>query len=128
MKIYNAKIKNISNVVVWGTGKPVREWLYVDDCVEAMIRAIKVKHFAYPVNIGIGSGVSIKELAEMIKREMGYEGELVFDVTKPDGAPHKVMDISLCKETFGWVPQTSLQEGIAKTVRWYIRKTGTAPI
>ena len=128
MKIFNAKIKNIPNVIVWGTGKPVREWLYADDCVEAMIRAIDVKHFYYPVNIGIGSGVSIKELAEMIKREAGYEGELVFDVAKPDGAPYKVMDISLCKETFGWVPQTSLQEGIAKTVRWYVKKSGATPV
>ena len=128
MKIVNAKKKRMPDVVVWGTGKPVREWLYIDDCVEAMMRAIKVEYFAYPVNIGIGSGVSIKELAEMIKREAGYEGALVFDATKPDGAPHKVMDISLCKETFGWIPQTMLQEGIAKTVRWYIRKTDPAPI
>jgi GDP-L-fucose synthase len=64
----------------------------------------------------------------MIKREVGYEGELMFDVAKPDGAPYKVMDISLCKETFGWVPQTSLQEGIAKTVKWYISKYGYTPV
>jgi GDP-L-fucose synthase len=124
MKIVNAKIGNIPNIIVWGTGKPVREWLFVDDCVEAIMRTFNVKHFAYPVNIGIGSGVSIKELAEMIKRVVGYEGDLVFDVTKQDGAPYKVMDISLCKETFGWAPQTSLHEGIVKTVEWYMKNAG----
>jgi GDP-L-fucose synthase len=119
MKIVNAKKKSIPEVVVWGTGEPVREWLYIDDCVEAMMRAIEVRHFAYPVNIGIGSGVSIKELAEMIQQEAGYEGRLVFDTTKPDGAPYKVMDITLCKDTFGWAPGTPLKEGITKTISWY---------
>jgi GDP-L-fucose synthase len=119
MKIVNAKMKKQTNVVVWGTGKPVREWLYVDDCVEAMARSIMVDHFEYPVNIGIGYGVSIKELAEMIKNEIGYEGELVFDLTKPDGAPYKVMDVTLCKQVFGWVPQTPLADGISKTIAWY---------
>jgi GDP-L-fucose synthase len=128
MKIAKAKRGNKPNVIVWGTGQPIREWLFVDDCVEAMIRAIKVKHFAHPVNIGIGSGVSIKELAEMIKRHVAYEGELVFDTTKPDGAPYKVMDISLCKETFGWTPQTKLQDGIAMTVMWYTKESGSMPI
>ena len=119
MKIATAKIKKQPEVVVWGTGKPVREWLYVDDCVEAIMRSITISHFEYPVNIGIGYGVSISELAEIIKKKIGYEGKLVYDATKPDGAPYKVMDISLCKKVFGWVPQTSLVEGISKTIAWY---------
>ena len=120
MKIVKAKRESLPSVVVWGTGKPIREWLYVDDCVEAMVRAASVRHFDYAVNIGIGSGVSIKELALMIKQSSGYEGDLIFDTTKPDGAPFKVMDVSLCKEIFGWAPQTSLEEGLEKTVKWYL--------
>lgn len=119
MKIAKAKQQMQPKVVVWGTGKPVREWLYVDDCVEAMIRSINIALFEYPVNIGIGYGVTIKELAEMIKDAIGYKGELFYDTTKPDGAPFKVMDVTLCKQVFGWVPQTSLINGISKTVTWY---------
>jgi len=119
MKIVNAKINKQPEVVVWGTGKPVREWLYVDDCVEAMMRSIYIEHFEYPVNIGIGHGVTIRELAEAIKDTIGYQGELFYDTTKPDGAPFKVMDVTLCKEIFGWSPQTALLDGISKTVSGY---------
>ena len=116
MKIEKAKNEGESHVVVWGTGKPVREWLYVDDCVEAMIRAIDVTHYEYPVNIGIGSGVSIKQLAEMIKKSCNYTGELIYDTSKPDGAPFKVMNVTLCQKVFGWTPQTQLRDGLAKTI------------
>jgi GDP-L-fucose synthase len=122
MKIAKAKQNNQPNVIVWGTGKPVREWLYVDDCVEAMMRSISIDHFEYPVNIGIGYGISIKELAELIKNQVGYEGEFIFDTSKPDGAPFKVMDVKLCNQIFGWIPQTSLVDGIAKTIAWYQSK------
>lgn len=119
MKIARAKKSSQSQVVVWGSGKPVREWLYVDDCVEAMLRSIDVQHSPEPINIGVGSGVSIRELAEMIQREVGYTGKLVFDPSYPDGAPYKVMNVDRCKAIFSWSPQTSLKEGITSTVSWY---------
>ncbi|PYN77238.1 MAG: GDP-L-fucose synthetase [Candidatus Rokuibacteriota bacterium] len=120
MKIARAKKLGEPSAVIWGSGKPVREWLYVDDCVEAIRRALSIPHYVEPINIGVGSGVSIAELAELIKREIGFTGEFEFDTSKPDGAPHKVMNIERCKQVFGWAPQTSLQEGVRKTVRWYL--------
>jgi GDP-L-fucose synthase len=119
MKVVRACESSKPEVVVWGSGKPIREWLYVDDCVDAMMRAIDVDHTSEPINIGVGSGVSIRELAEMIQREAGYRGKLVFDASFPDGAPYKVMNIDKCKRLFGWSPQTILKDGIAATVSWY---------
>lgn len=126
MKIVNAKKLGQPSVIIWGSGKPVREWLYIDDCVEAIVRAMAVPHQVAPINIGIGSGVSIAELAEMIKREVGYLGSFELDTSKSDGAPYKVMNIERCKAIFGWSPQTSLAEGIAKTVRWYLANCNSA--
>lgn len=120
MKIARAKRRGDSEAVVWGSGRPVREWLYVDDCVEAMLRAVTIPYPAGPINIGIGHGVSIRELAEMISDEVGYNGALVYDASQPDGAPHKVMNVERCNEIFRWRPQIGLREGIARTVRWYL--------
>ncbi|OGK30476.1 GDP-L-fucose synthetase [Candidatus Roizmanbacteria bacterium RIFCSPHIGHO2_12_FULL_33_9] len=120
MKITNAKKKNLPEVVVWGTGKPVREWLYVDDGAEALIRALDINYYVDPINIGIGRGISIKYLAQLIKRIVGYKGKLIFDKTKPDGAPYKVMDVSLCRKIFRWLPKTELTEGVEKTYKWYL--------
>ncbi len=119
MKIVKAKRTGQSSVVVWGSGKPIREWLYVDDCVEGIMRSMSMPLYLEPINIGVGVGVSIAELAEMIKRALGYAGRLEFDGSKPDGAPYKVMDIGRCKKVFGWWPRTGLEEGIAETVKWY---------
>lgn len=123
MKIHRAKKKNLPEVLVWGTGKPVREWLYIEDGAESLIKAINIKHYVDPINIGIGNGVSIKDLALTIKKIVGYKGELVFDATKPDGAPYKVMNISKCKKIFRWYPKTSLEKGIRRTYNWYIKNS-----
>lgn len=121
MKIARATLKNIPEVIVWGTGKPVREWLYVDDGAEALIRAIDTDHFVDPVNIGIGKGISIKDMAKYIKNIAGYKGKLVFDKTRPDGAPYKIMDVEKCKKIFKWLPETGFEEGVRKTYEWYIK-------
>ena len=120
MKIARAKRRGDATVVVWGSGRPVREWLYVDDCVEAMLRALEISATEVPINIGVGYGVSIRELAEMIAAEVGYTGELVYDSSQPDGAPHKVMNIDRCSEILGWRPQTGLREGVRQTTNWYL--------
>jgi GDP-L-fucose synthase len=124
MRMFKAKQDGDDEFVVWGSGKPVREWLYIDDCADAMIRAIDIPYTEKPINIGIGYGVSIKELAEMIKKELNFAGRLVFDTLKPDGAPHKVMDITKCKEYFNWQPDTSLKDGIKKTIESYLNSRG----
>ena len=120
MKIARAWQRNEGPVTIWGSGKPVREWLYVDDCVEAMLRSTAIPCPEIPVNIGVGSGVSIRELAELIAKEIGYTGTFVYDTSRPDGAPHKVMNLEMCRKVFGWQPCTSLREGIARTVQWYL--------
>jgi len=119
MKIVQAKLGHRPSVQIWGSGSPVREWLYVDDCVEAIMRSLPMSYEREPINIGIGMGVSIAELAQMIKREARYTGDLVYDRTKPDGAPYKVMNIDRCKRVFNWHPSTALDEGIKKAVAWY---------
>jgi GDP-L-fucose synthase len=121
MKFIEAKRRDKKEVVAWGTGKPIREWLYVDDGAEALVRSLDIKPFIEPVNVGVGYGVSIRELAEKIKEKTGYAGGIVFDTSKPDGAPYKTMDNTRLKEIYRWVPKTSLDEGLEKTVKWYLK-------
>ena len=120
MKLVEAKRKNQPEVIVWGTGKPTREWLFVDDGAEVLIRALEVEPAIEPINVGVGKGISILELAELIKEIAGYKGEIVLDTSKHDGAPYKTMDNTRLEKIFNWVPLTSLREGIEKTVEWYI--------
>jgi GDP-L-fucose synthase len=119
MKMSNAKRKNEPQVVVWGTGTPVREWLHVDDGAEALVRGLDAAATVNPVNVGVASGISIKELAELIKKSVGYEGNLVFDTTKPDGAPYKTVDGSKGYALLKWKPSTNLEKGVQETVNWY---------
>ncbi|KEI71957.1 NAD-dependent epimerase/dehydratase family protein [Endozoicomonas elysicola] len=122
MKFVKAKQLNEPEVVVWGTGKPVREWLHVDDGAEAMIRAIDIKPSIEPINIGIGKGISILDMATMIKDMVGYEGRLTLDSSKPDGAPYKTVDGSRGFEYFDWRPSREFRQGVAETIEWYIKK------
>lgn len=119
MKFVEAKRKNVPQVMVWGTGKPVREWLYVDDGADIMIKALDMETTVDPINVGVGFGVSITELANLIKDAAGYKGKVVFDPSHPDGAPHKTMNSDRLKKIFNWVPPTDLKTGIRETVRWY---------
>jgi GDP-L-fucose synthase len=121
MKMVRAKKENQPKVVVWGSGKPVREWLHVDDGAEVMVRALKVMPLTDPINIGIGKGISIVEMAQLIKEEVGYEGELVLDPTKPDGAPYKTVDGSRGAKHFAWIPQRDFKDGIRDAIDWYIQ-------
>jgi len=123
MKMVRAKKHNEPFVTVWGTGAPVREWLYVDDGAEAMVRAITLPSYQDIINIGVASGISVKELAELIKREVGYAGELRYDATKPDGASYKTVDGTRGAQLFGWRPQVTLEDGIRATVDWYLKHT-----
>lgn len=121
MKMVRAKQKREPEVVIWGSGKPVREWLHVDDGAEAMVRGMGVSPSVDPLNIGVGKGISVMEMAEMIKELAGYEGKLVLDPSKPDGAPHKTVDGSKGARHFGWQPGRNFRQGVAEAIEWYIK-------
>jgi GDP-L-fucose synthase len=120
MKMVKAKRENLPEVVVWGTGKPVREWLHIDDGAEAMVRSMDIPATDQLLNIGVASGISIKDMAEIIQKEVGYTGRLVFDTSKVDGDPYKTVDGSRAAAVFGWSPEISLEQGIHDTVKWYM--------
>ncbi len=119
MKIVKAKRENLNQVIVWGTGSPVREWLHVDDGAVAMIKAMGIEPNANFINIGVASGISIRDLAEMIKSIVGYRGDLFFDTSKPDGAAYKTVDGSRGAKLLGWQPTLDLRSGIVSTIEWY---------
>ncbi len=119
MKFVEAKHQGWPEVTVWGTGSPVREWLYVDDGAEALVRALDIAPYVSAINVGVGKGISIGDLARLIRERVRYTGEIVFDTSKPDGAAYKTMEGSLGSELLGWQPSTTLEEGISNTVAWY---------
>jgi len=119
-KFYEAKRDNLPEVVVWGTGKPIREWLYVEDAAEGVIRATELYDDPEPLNIATGEGYSIAQLASMIASHVGYRGGIVYDTTKPDGALRKTGDTTKMKAALNWEPPTSLGAGIRRTLDWLI--------
>jgi GDP-L-fucose synthase len=118
-KIHEAKINNQKEVTVWGTGSPKREFLYVEDMADACIFVMQQIGFTDMVNIGSSQEVSIKELAHIISDAVGYMGQIVFDHSKPDGTPRKLLDCNRLTE-LGWKAKTSLEDGIRKTYQWYL--------
>lgn len=118
-KVHEAKLAGRSEVVVWGSGKPRREFLHVDDMAKATRFLLENYNSPEIVNIGSGEDVTIRELAELICDVVGFRGELVFDSTKPDGTPRKLMDVSKLK-SMGWSPTIPLRDGIEQTYRWYL--------
>jgi len=115
-KIYIAHQENLDSVEIWGTGNPRREFLHVDDLADACYFLLQNYNEQGLVNIGYGTDVSIKELAELIVGEVGYEGQLVFDTTKPDGTPRKLMD-SAKINNLGWKAKIRLIDGVKATIR-----------
>lgn len=110
-RFHEAKENNLAEVVIWGTGTPLREFLYVDDLAEACVYLMNNYSGDETVNLGTGKEVTIKELAETVKEVVGYEGNLTFDTTKPDGTPRKLLDVSKL-EKLGWKYRTELKDGI----------------
>jgi len=121
MKFAAAKRDKAPHVTVWGSGKPVREWLHVDDGAEAMIRGMHVAPSLEPLNIGVGKGISIADMAALIKDLTRYEGHLVFDTSKPDGAPYKTVDGAKGEAHFGWRPSRNFRQGVQETIDWYLQ-------
>jgi len=118
-KFHEAKIKRLPSVTIWGSGNPRREFIYVDDAADASIFLMRNYNELKPINIGLGEDVSIKKLAFIIKEVVGFTGKITFDITKPDGAPRRMLDISKIKK-IGWKAKTKLNEGISKTYNWYL--------
>lgn len=120
-KIHDAKENNVPEVTVWGTGSPLREFLFVDDLADALVFLMNEYSGEEHVNVGTGTDVSIKELAQLICKVVGYKGKLVFDTSKPDGTPKKLLDVSKIN-SLGWKAAVSLEEGIRKTYEWYLQE------
>jgi len=118
-RFHEAKVKGAKEVVVWGTGSPLREFLHVDDLADAVVFMMEKYSGLEHLNVGSGKEVTIKELAELMKEVVGFEGDLVWDSTKPDGTPRKLMDSSKLAN-LGWTPKVSLKDGLADTYKWYL--------
>lgn len=118
-KMHTAKIEGASCVTMWGTGAPRREFLYVDDCADALVFLMKNYSEEEHINVGSGTDVTIRELAELTRQIVGFEGEIVNDLSKPDGTPRKLMDVSRLAQR-GWRSSTSLEDGISAVYRWYL--------
>jgi len=119
-KAYEAKKSSARELVVWGTGTPRREFLHVDDCASACLFLLEKYDSPEIINVGCGEDISIHELAELICEVVGFDGELSWDKTKPDGTPRKLLDLSKLRG-FGWTPTIPLRDGIAKTYEWFLK-------
>jgi GDP-L-fucose synthase len=120
-RFHEAKIKELSEVVVWGSGKPLREFLHADDAAAGIVHLLKQENPPDWVNLGCGSDISIADLARLIKDVVAYEGEIVFDTSKPDGVPRKLTDITKIRAT-GWSPKVSLEAGISMAYQSFLNE------
>jgi GDP-L-fucose synthase len=120
-KCVEAVEEGASEVAVWGTGSATREFLYVDDAAEAIVLAAERYDGAEPVNVGAGQEISIKDLVELIARLTGFTGRIVWDASKPDGQPRRMLDTSRAAAGFGFVAKTPFEEGLRQTIAWYRR-------
>jgi GDP-L-fucose synthase len=120
-KMVEAGDRGASEIVLWGDGSPTREFLYVDDCAEALVRAAAVYDGPEPVNVGTGQEIAIRDLAGLVGEATGFHGAVRWDETKPNGQPRRRLDTSRAEELFGFRAQVPLEEGIRRTVAWYRR-------
>ncbi len=120
LKFFNAKKRGDKSVTVWGTGNPTREFLYVQDAAEGIILATEKYDKPDPVNLGSGFEVKIYDLVYLIKELVGFDGEVIWDETKPDGQPKRMLDVDKAKNEFGFIPKTGFEEGLKSTITWFI--------
>jgi GDP-L-fucose synthase len=116
-RFHEAKVNNAKSVTIWGSGSPMREFLFIEDLAEALFMLMNKYDQPTTINVGTGEDVSISTLASMMQKVTGFEGDIVYDRTKPDGMMRKVLDVSKIKE-YGWSPKTSLEEGLKRTYKW----------
>jgi GDP-L-fucose synthase len=125
-KAHAAKVNGTGEIEVWGTGKPLRELMYVDDLADAVVFLMRHYSDEGHINVGVGRDITIRELAETIVRVVGVEGRLRFDPSMPDGAPRKLLDSGRLL-AMGWKPQTGLEEGLRKAYAWYLDNVAGKP-
>ena len=126
-KIHLAKLNNLENIELWGTGEPFREFLFVDDFADACLFLMKNYDDESIINVGVGDDINIKSLANLIKEIIGYEGKIIFDSTKPDGTPKKLLNVSKLNN-LGWKYSTNLKKGIEQTYNWYLNNLANEKI
>jgi GDP-L-fucose synthase len=125
-KAVEAKESGLSRMLCWGDGSPTREFLYVEDCAEALVLAAQRYDGADPVNVGSGQEISIRDLVEIVNEMVGYSGEVVWDATRPNGQPRRKLDTSRAERSFGFSARTELRDGLRRTIEWYVQRQGTA--
>ena len=118
-KVYEAKKEGKGSIEAWGTGKPTRQFLYVEDAAEGIVLAAERYNKPDPINLGSHLEISIKDLAELICELMDFEGEIRWDTSKPDGQPRRCFDVSKAQQEFGFLAKTDFKEGLKKTIEWY---------
>lgn len=123
-KFIDARENSDKSVSVWGTGEATREFLYVDDCAEGILKAAEKYNKSEPVNLGSSFEISIKDLANLIAKLTGFKGKIIWDTTKPDGQPRRKLDTSRAEKEFGFRSKTGFEEGLKKTIRWYQEDRG----
>jgi GDP-L-fucose synthase len=121
-KMVDSKLEGRNEVVVWGTGKASREFLYVEDAAEGVLLATEKYDKPDPVNLGASREITIKELVDLIAQLVGYDGKIVWDNSKPDGQPRRRLDTSKAKKEFGFEARTDFKEGLKRTIEWYTRR------
>jgi GDP-L-fucose synthase len=124
-KFHEARQRGDREVVIWGTGTPRREFLHVDDLADACVFLMRHYEGEGPINVGVGEDLSIRELAELVARVVGYDGAIVHDTSKPDGTPRKLLDVSRLA-ALGWKARVPLEDGVRATWRWYVESGGAA--
>jgi GDP-L-fucose synthase len=120
-KCVEARAAGAAEIVAWGDGSPTREFLYVEDAAAGILLAAEHYDSSDPVNLGSAFEISIKDLTELIARLTGYAGRIVWDTSKPNGQPRRKLDVSKARERFGFVARTSFEEGLRKTIDWYVQ-------
>ncbi|MBV9225950.1 MAG: GDP-L-fucose synthase [Acidobacteriaceae bacterium] len=126
-KFHNAQVESQSEVVIWGTGRPKREFLHADDLASAAVFLMRHYNEAEIINVGTGEDITIAELAHLVSQVVGFEGALTFDTAKPDGTPRKLLDVSRL-HALGWHHKIALSDGIRSTHDWYLQNTETATV
>ena len=120
LKFYNAMKAGDQTVELWGTGEASREFLFAPDCAEAIMLAIEKDVEPDPINIGTGKEITISGLASEIAEQMGFDGEILYDSSKPDGQPRRCLDVSRAKELLGFVAKTDFKDGLKQTIEWFL--------
>jgi len=119
-KVIEAKESGAKEIVAWGDGSPTREFLYVEDAADGIVTATEKYNQSLPVNLGSGYEISINDLTEMIIQQIGFEGKLVWDNSKPNGQPRRGLDVSRARDLIGWEAKTSFKDGLRRTIDWFV--------